>query len=1166
MSTCLRRPSRVNFRSLAIIAVCGLSHALFAVQAATAAAKLTFYVSPQGNDAWSGRLSEPNPHKTDGPVATIQQARDLVRAAKAGGPAGTMDVILRGGVYRQAEPIVFTAADSGTAERPICYRAFPGEEPIVSGGLKITGWQPDDSQQSRTRCGGKLWKAVLPDSSDEQSWRFNQLFVNGNRAKRARVPNKDHFFRTDGPIAKDNSHGFYFHGNDVQQWSNPREVIFVLYHSWETSTHHPRAIDTQSHLVELHESAPWGMGRWERQQRYYVENVFEELDQPGEWYLDRANRTVYYYPLDGEKLNEIDVIAPVLTSTLVNIEADAAKGETVEHLCFNGISFAHSNSNLRRLRNPGQGEIYQPALIMAAGLRNSQFVDCTVAHTGAHGIWLTAGCENVRIERCHLHDLGGGGVYIGGTSISENALTQHNVVDNCFIHDGSYMFHGAHGVWIGKSSYNTVTHNEISNLDYSGISCGWSWGFQPSSAHHNILDYNHIHHLSNGAGLSDMGGIYTLGISPGTTERFNHMHHIYNYEHVSHGSGVYPDEGSSDILIENNVVYKVRTCPLFQHYGKDNLIRNNIFAYGGKGQIQRCRDDKPCHYVAEGNIAYGDIPDMLGGRWKSGDWKLGNNVYWSTSGEPRFDGMDFATWQTKWKEVGSIVADPQFVDPEHFDFRLRSNSPALKLGFKPIDLSNTGLYGDPQWVALPQQYPNRPLTVIEPPVEPPFVINFDFEADQPHGEPLDGRVVDGGKKGSLAISDETAAGGKQSLKFTDADGLKYSWAPHLYYNQTITSGKVLLSWDMLNSAEQPGRYVLEVRDWDQDPYIVGPTVSVEPDGSVKANGKALGVMPLGRWVHVDIALQLGAAQTKNYHITLTAANSKPISADVPYNSSKFQKVTWFGVTSNGAANAVFYLDNLKLGTPEQLAATPVRRPRVQSVRQKRNQPGNNQKLSACWNFNETESYVAVDSSGFGNDGDVWASWAAGDFGSAVYCDLNANTVIVEDDPSLHFGKGAFSIELWISPTQLGIDSHDKRRRFMDKNAYPNTWWNMNVTPEGKAILEMVDSNKVGFRTQTNGSVAENAWAHLVVVVDRPNGEAKWYLNGKLDKVQQIPSKFGGDLDVKGRKLTLGSSWQPFIGLLDEVKIYKRALSRNEITASYESQKANRVNAVYRIVE
>lgn len=1130
-------------------------------------ARLTLYVSPSGNDDWSGLLSESNADGTDGPLATLRRARDAVRERKGGdGLAGPVNVVLRGGFHLLSEPLSFSPADSGTSDCPITYQSWPGEKPVISGGQAIENWEADDSPQSRNRCEGKLWRARLPELESGGKWQFNQLFIDGNRRTRARVPNKGEFLRTDGPLQPGSSRGFFLHQGDLQPWENLREAIVVVYHSWETSIHHIRRLDIENGILELHEAAPWGMGRWERQQRYYVENVFEELDEPGEWYLDRASGTVYYYPLPGERKEDICAIAPRVNSTLIAFEADASQGEAIEHIHFRGLAFEHTNSELQRLRNPGQGEIYQPGLIMATGLRNASFEKCTVAHTGAHAIWLSSGCEDVRIAECHLRDLGGGGVYIGGGwGQHESAVTQRIVVDNNFIHDGSHMFHGAHGVWIGKSSYNAVTHNEISNFDYSGISCGWSWGFQPSSAHHNQLDFNHIHHLGNGDGLGDMGGIYTLGISPGTTERYNHIHHVYNYAHVSHGSGVYPDEGSSEILIENNVVYRVRTCPLFQHYGKDNIVRNNVLAFGGKGQMQRCREDKPCHYIAEGNIVYADIPQMLGGVWKSGDWKVGRNVYWSTTGPPEFAGMDFPTWQIKGKDEGSIVADPLFIDPQNGDFRLKPESPALALGFKPIDLSRTGLYGEPEWTDLPSQFPDRPLNEVPAAVEPPFVANFDFESEGLASEPFDLSVVRGDQGASVVVAQDPVDPDNQCLKFVDAPGQRYGFTPHVFCNPSHSSGKVILRWDMLNTAAQPAKLNLEVRQWEGSPYLVGPTVSVSPQGKVTVGGRDLGTIPLGKWAHVDIEMELGEGKPKTYSLTLTAPERRPVTVELPYGSKDFEKITWLGITSGSDAKTVFCIDNLQLGTPEQLEHPPKRRSLQRSPDAGVFVPKNDELLVGYWNFDEGDGYVAEDRSGHGNDGDVWASWATGEFGSAIYCDSRDSHVLVHDDPSLRFGLSDISIELWLLPTQLAIESKDARRRLMSKDGYPKTWWNLNLTTEGRPFLEMVDDDKGGCSNRPTGTLEENRWTHLAIVVDRSTGETRYYLNGRLDSSQKIPDRFTGKLDVKGGDLSIGSTWQPFIGLLDEVRIYRRALTGEAIASRYEKEKTHYQSTTYRVI-
>jgi len=123
-------------------------------------------------------------------------------------------------------------------------------------------------------------------------------------------------------------------------------------------------------------------------------------------------------------------------------------------------------------------------------------------------------------------------------------------------------------------------------------------------------------------------------------------------------------------------------------------------------------------------LVYADMPQMLGGVWKNGDWKLGRNLYWSTAGAPVFAGRDFAAWQSQGNDAGSVVADPRFVDPARGDFSLRPGSPALGLGFQPVDLGQTGLYGDPGWVALPKRFPNRTHREVPPPVELPFIANI----------------------------------------------------------------------------------------------------------------------------------------------------------------------------------------------------------------------------------------------------------------------------------------------------------------------------------------------------------------------------------------------------------------------------------------------------------
>jgi hypothetical protein len=675
------------------------------------------FVAPGGNDAWSGKLPNPAADGKDGPLATLQGARDAIRRLKAQGPLNhPVRVLIRGGVYRVGEPLRFSAEDSGTEKAPITYAAFPGEKPVVSGGLPITGW---------TRQGeGPLWKAVAPDVKGGK-WYFRQLFVNNRRAIPARLPNAPDTFRAAGP-GVDYKHNdasrrdpatklsLRYQNEDLKPWSKLDDAVVVVYHSWTTSRHMVKSLDPAKHLVEFTAPSGWPMGWWEKNQRYYIEFVREGLDAPGEWYLDRASGEVFYYPRPDEDMTKVEAIAP-RTEEILHLEGDAAAGKVVEYLRFEGLSFQHTDWTMPKAEVvDGQANAgLKTATVFARGARHCVIERSEIAHTGGYALWFERGAKDNRVVQCHIHDLGAGGVRFGEMNLPNEPELQaeRNEVSNSFIHDGGHVYQAGIGVWIGRSSFNKVQHNEICDFLYSGVSVGWSWGYAPTSAHDNSVEYNHIHHLGWGQ-LSDLGGIYTLGISPGTRLCSNLIHDVLAYSYG--GWGLYTDEGSTGILMENNVVYRVKDGAFHQHYGRENTVRNNVLADSATfGQIRRSRQEEHISFTLERNLIYGKDVPMLGGNWGNGQFKLDYNLYWDPSGKaPVFPGnVDLKKWQEKGQDQHSIVADPKFADPKNCDFHLAADSPALALGFKPIDTSAVGLVGPPEWVNLPKQI-QRPKLLL----------------------------------------------------------------------------------------------------------------------------------------------------------------------------------------------------------------------------------------------------------------------------------------------------------------------------------------------------------------------------------------------------------------------------------------------------------------------
>lgn len=905
--------------------VCAALLATFCLPAGAqpAADSLFLHVSPAGNDSWSGLLAAPNAAGTDGPLGSLNGARDALRRARSAdrGKPLPARVQIQGGTYWMSGPFVLEPADSGSADSPVIYEAAPGQRPVFSGGRQLSGLVQR----------GARWEIALPEVKAGQ-WYFRQLFVNGQRRQRARSPNTGYWRVADllpGPKqgqAKPVLHDrFVFSPGDLQPGTHLRDASITLMHSWETSIHPLKSVDPATHTVQF--TAPlkewWGLGYWEKNQRYFVENAPELLDAPGEWYLDRQTGVLSYLPMPGEQIAPAEIVAPALQE-LVRFAGDAGNGRFVEHVTLRGLSFHHADWELAPNGNSStQAAVEVPAAIVADGARHVSFAACEVAHIGTYGIWLRNGCKDCRIQQNRLFDLGAGGIRIGEVHMAANEAgeSSRNLVDNNHIYSGGHVYAAGVGIWVAQSSHNTVSHNDIHDLRYSGISAGWNWGLEPNRTHHNTFEWNHIHDLALGT-LSDAGLIYCLGVSPGSVIRNNLLHDLWPYSQPALGWGIYLDGQCGEYLVENNLVYNTLCGSImFNNGGHEHTIRNNIFALSARQALWPYSEKRPSTFrnnlvfLTQGDLLIGNAEQSLNQRLAAheplGDWD--RNLYWHSQDpdDLRFGRRSFAEWQALGLDPHSRIADPLFVDAARHDFHLQPHSPALALGFQPFDLREAGLYGDAGWTAE-ARHEHCPVHPLPAPPQP-LVLDDGFERAAPGSAPEQATVSGAEAGAAIAVTAERAASGKHSLKLTDSKSLQPSWQPHFYYEPHHTRGTVRLSFSLW--MEPAADLTCEWRDSGPYPDNNGPSVRVAPGGQVFAAGREIARIPPNTWAAIAIEAALGRTTTHTFRVTVTPAGQPPVTVDrLPVAGRAFSQLHWLGFVSAAAADTVVCLDDLKLGS------------------------------------------------------------------------------------------------------------------------------------------------------------------------------------------------------------------------------------------------------------
>jgi hypothetical protein len=642
---------------------------------------ITLFVSRDGDDAWSGKLAEPNAEKTDGPFATLAQAKRAIRGMKSKQPlSNPVTVMVRGGTYYLDDTLVFDQNDGGTKDCPITYMAYPGEKPVISGGREITGpW--------------KAYKGEIMVCSIEDSWYFRQLFANGQRQTRARFPHEGYYFAEEAlsPVS------FRFKEGDFKKWQNLNDVEVVVFHSWNESRFLISELNEEEKIVTFHDPKARHVIGWSGgggANRYYIENVFEGLQHPGDWYLDRHKGECYYWPVDD--IENLEIIAPVLNQ-LVRFEG-GIKGRNIQYINIRGLVFADTDWILPEKGYPDcgdVGDIVEPSAITLDNVRNCIFEDNCIRNVGTYALELNG--EGNQVIGNQIFDTGGGGV------ITRNYGDEHNVFSYNHIHHCGEVYPSAVGINIDDGG-GTFSHNLIHNIAHSGIyTRHWATADQLKERSNQeqglIIEYNEIYDVMEK--INDGGGLFVRDSN--MIIRNNLIHDVYSFSNRCPGWGIYLGCETRDARVENNVVYRAREMVHVWYYDRNITMENNVFL---DGEISQINYQNPSHLSHERIKLLRNIICYSGEKSHlfrlSGERSLpmesDYNVFFhsgggelTNTGAPGLDSIE--EWQKHGLDTHSVVADPLFVDPENDDYSLKPDSPALKLGFKPIDLSRVGLRG-----------------------------------------------------------------------------------------------------------------------------------------------------------------------------------------------------------------------------------------------------------------------------------------------------------------------------------------------------------------------------------------------------------------------------------------------------------------------------------------
>lgn len=529
----------------------------------------------------------------EGIANALRSARELRRGSNP--PLTPVRIVLDAGEYVLDQPLTLGPDDSGTAQAPLIIEAKQRGTVQFVGARRL-------SLKDTSKDAWRFTPYPALDSAAERSG--GQFYVNGRRAVLAREPKEGSFWlvaKADNdsliPRQQDFATLVKFLGRDSDR------AVINLMQSWTSGEHRISSVDLTGTRVELIPKSKWSFLKYGASQRYFVSNLPSAWDTPGEWIASEG--AIAYRPLTGDS----DGPGAAARATAYwprqpfLLLVQGTPNASVHHVKFQSLKFAYSG-----IPTPPSGWQDNQAASQLSGAIEMSYAteialtDCAIEHIGAYAVWLKQGVRDSYISGCVMDDLGAGAIKIGMEKSGGQAdkTSGNKITHNVLMHTGR-QFPGGVGIWIGRSFDNEVSFNIIAHTSYTGISVGWSWGYEDASSGNNKITDNALFDIGQGM-LSDLGAIYTLGRSPGTVISGNFIRQVEDFNGYGAGAwGIYNDEGSTDILVENNVVVGTHSGGYQLHYGRDIVVRDNLFAQGR---------------IAE--VRWANIK-------RSGDWRFENN-------------------------------------------------------------------------------------------------------------------------------------------------------------------------------------------------------------------------------------------------------------------------------------------------------------------------------------------------------------------------------------------------------------------------------------------------------------------------------------------------------------------------------------------------------------